>query len=518
MLLSDLIAQSAERFPEKTALIFPDDSISFGALHRQSSQVAARLRKLGIGPRARVAILHENTLAAVVFFWGILKSGAQIVDVPCLAGVGTISGILAESKPAALLASERQLQRLSTANAESLPSIVFTGLVPGARRGRRHHSLAEITNTEVADVAPPLVDECDVALVVYTSGATGQPKGVMLSHRNLLSNILAVNRLMGLTSDDSILVVVPLYFIHGRMQLLTHTLIGGTMAFSAGSQFPQQIIEDLVRHAVTGFSGVPYHFLMLLERTNLAATPLPHLRYVVVMGGALPPHALRKLSDALPGVAIHIGYGQTEASPRITNLSPSEVLSRTGSCGLPVPGVRVEVVGDDGSPLGPEVIGEIVVSGPNVMCGYVSGDEMTSGTIDGFGRLHTGDLGKVDSHGYLYIVGRKSEFIKCAGERVFPREIETVLDAHPAIRESAVVGLPDKILGERIVACVVLHPDADVKAEDLRTHCLKFLPLVRVPREIRFSEGLPKTASGKTNRGVLPAHFREIGLAKMCTA
>jgi len=519
MLLSDLIRQSAECFPDKTALIFPDDSISFGALHRQSSQIAARLRKLGIGPGARVAVLHENTLAAVIFFWGILRSGAQVVDVPCLASVGTISGILAESGPAALLASERQLQRLSIANAESLPLIVFTGVMPKAQiRGRRHHSLAEIIRTEATDVAPPVVDERDIALVLYTSGTTGQPKGVMLSHRNLISNILAVNSLMGLTSDDSILVVVPLYFIHGRMQLLTHALIGGTMAFSAGSHFPQQIVDDLVRYGVTGFSGVPYHYSILLERTNLAVTSLPRLRYAVVMGGALPPHMLRKLSDALPGVDIHIGYGQTEASPRITNLNPSEVHSKTGSCGVPVPGVRVEVVADDGSALEPGVIGEIVVSGPNVMCGYVSGDERTSKTIDGFGRLHTGDLGKVDSQGYLYIVGRKSELIKSAGERVFPREIEAVLDAHPAIAESAVFGLPDEILGERIVACVVFHPGADVKAEDIRTHCLKSLPLVRVPREIHFSQGLPKTASGKIDRSRLAPHFHAIGLAKMCTA
>jgi long-chain acyl-CoA synthetase len=409
MLLSDLLAQSADRFPEKTALIFPDESISFGTLHRQSSQVAARLRKLHIGAGTRVAILHENSLAAVIFFWGVLKSGAQIVDVPCLAGVGTIDSILAESKPAALVASERELHRLAMTNVAYLPSIVLTGpTLPEQIRGHKSHALAEITKTEAADVVPPLADEFDVALIVYTSGSTGQPKGVMLSHRNLLSNIFSVNSLMGLTSDDSVLVVVPLHFIHGRMQLLTHALIGGTMAFSAGFHFPQQILEDLVRYGVTGFSGVPYHFSLLMERTRLAATTLPHLRYVVVTGGALPPHALRKLHDALPGVAIHIGYGQTEASPRIANLSPSEILSKPGSCGLPVPGIRVEVVGEDGSNLEPGVIGEIVVSGPNVMCGYVSGDEFTSGRIDDSGRLHTGDLGRVDRQKYLYIVGRKS--------------------------------------------------------------------------------------------------------------
>src|SRR5205823_9963568 len=142
----------------------------------------------------------------------------------------------------------------------------------------------------------PRAHECDVALVVYTSGTMGEPKGVMLSHRNLLSNISAANSLLGLRSNDSILVLVPLHFIHGRMQLLTHALIGGAMAFSAGFHFPQQIVEELVRYSVTGFSGVPYHFSMLLEHSNLATTPLPSLRYVLVTGGALAPHALRRLS------------------------------------------------------------------------------------------------------------------------------------------------------------------------------------------------------------------------------
>ena len=519
MLLFDLLANSAKRFPEKTALIFPGQSITFRALDQQSSQVAARLRKLGIGPGARVAILHENALAAVIFFWGVVKSGAQVVDVPCLAGCETIAGILAESEPAAIVASERQLRRLSAANADFLPPIVLTEqTTQAALLGRDHHELAAITQIEPTEFEHPHVAERDVALIIYTSGTTGRPKGVMLSHRNLISNIVAVNRWMALTSNDSMLVVVPLHFIHGRMQLLTHALIGGTIVFSAGFQFPQAVADEMAKFRVTGFSGVPYHFSMLLERTTVPAAPPPHLRYVIVTGGAMAPHRLQKLSAALPGVAIHIGYGQTETSPRITNLGPSEVLSKAGSSGLPIPGVHVEILDEDGEAVEPGIVGEVVVSGPNVMCGYVSGDEITSGKIDRLGRLHTGDLGKLDRDGYLYLVGRSSEMIKCAGERVFPREIEYVLDAHPAIRESAVVGIPDETLGERIVACVALHPGAEVKIEDIRTHCLKSLPLVRVPREIRFSHGLPKTSSGKLSRAGLKAHFFDIGLPKTYAA
>jgi long-chain acyl-CoA synthetase len=517
MPLPDLLAGMAGRFAEKTALIFPGQNISFGDLYLQSRQVAARLQWLGIGPGARVAILHENALAAVVFFWGILASGAQVVDVPCLAGVEVIDEILAECKPAAIVLSAHQRQRLMRTGVKSLPGIVLMAapspISPDSPDARSCHSLSEIVASEPFDATLPHIHDSSVALIIYTSGSTGRPKGVMLSHRNLLTNVAAANSRVGLTNDDSILVVVPLYFIHGRMQLLTHTMVGGTMAFSEGFHFPQQVIQELAKYQVTGFSGTPYHFYTLLERTDIAASRLPQLRYVLVTGGAMRPDGLIRLSKALPGVEIHVAYGQTEASPRITYLGPLEVLSNPESSGRALPGVLVQVLGEDGSELPPGTVGEVVASGPNIMCGYVSEDEISSQKIDSFGRLHTGDIGQLDHHGHLYLAGRKSELIKSAGERVFPREVEIVLDMHPAVLESAVLGVPDRILGEKIVACVALKPEETIDAEALRTHCLKFLPLVRVPREVCFVQSLPKTDSGKIDRKSVAAHFNELGRA-----
>jgi long-chain acyl-CoA synthetase len=511
MPLSDLIARTAERFGGKTALIFSDESISFGALYLQSRQVAARLQRLGIGPGARVAILHENALAPLICFWGILASGAQVVDVPCLAGVETVDEILAECRPAAIVLSVHQRERLMRAGAKSLPEVVLMEAPsPTNSSGRSDLFLSEIVASESPDAALPSIHDSSVALIIYTSGTTGRPKGVMLSHRNLLSNITAANSRVGLTSEDSILVVVPLHFIHGRMQLLTHAMIGGTMAFSEGFHFPQRVIDELAKYQVTGFSGTPYHFYTLLERTDLAARRLPHLRYVLVTGGAMHPDGLISLSRALPGVEIHVAYGQTEASPRITYLGPLEVLSNSESSGRPLPGILVQVLAEDGSELPPGTVGEIVASGPNIMCGYVSGDEISSQKIDPFGRLHTGDIGRFDNHGYLFLAGRKSDLIKSAGERVFPGEVESVLDMHPAVSESAVLGIPDHILGEKIVACVVLKPGAAIEVDALRTHCLKLLPLVRTPREIRFTHNLPKTESGKIDRRGVVAHFNEL--------
>jgi long-chain acyl-CoA synthetase len=514
MQLYDLIAAAAERFPGKTALVFPSQSISFGSLDMRARQVAGRLKRLGIGPGARVAILHENALAAVVFFWGILGSGAQVVDVPSLAGIDTIAAILSECRPAAIVLSSRQRERLMRAGA-TLPTITLMETAPPLTDdGHDYHSLTDIIGTESFDEDLPRAHGCSVALIVYTSGSTGQPKGVMLSHRNLLTNISAANSRVGLTSKDSILVVVPLHFIHGRMQLLTHALIGATMVFSKGFQFPQQVVHELLLSRVTGFSGTPYHFSTLLERTDIAQRRFDDLRYVLITGGAMHPEALHRLSKALPGVEIHLAYGQTEASPRITYLGPAEVLGNPESSGRPLPGILVKIIAEDGSELPHGVVGEVVVSGPNVMCGYVSGDDMASGKIDSFGRLHTGDIGSLDGNGRLSLVGRKSDLIKTAGERVFPGEVESVLDKHPAIRESAVFGVTDDTLGEKIVACVVLQPEATVAAEELRSYCLRSLPLVRTPREIRFSDALPKTESGKIDRRSVKDQYSELALAK----
>lgn len=518
MLLSDLLVRTAALFPDKAALVTAGGGLSFSALNKESNQVASHLRRLGIAQSSRVALVHENGLLPVVFFWGILKAGAQVVTVPYLSGPETIASIIDEAKPDAILTSEYHLRRLSDASPSSIPRLTFTAEKLQSSFRTQNYDFRAISATEPVEPWQSFAKPSDVAVIVYTSGTTGRPKGVMLSHQNLVSNIVASNELMGLTSNDSILFVVPLHFIHGVMQLLTHALVGGTIVFSEGFQFPQRVLGELRRYEVTGFSGIPYHYSMLLDRTEIASTRLPALRYMLVTGGRLSAEMLHRLSAVLPRVAIHISYGQTEASPRITYLNPNDVLAHSDSVGRAISGIRIEILDPNDNALAPGAFGEVVVSGPNIMRGYVSGDEVALGKIDSQGRLHTGDLGRFDSEGYLYLTGRSSDLIKTAGERVFPREIECVLEAHGAVREVAVFGIPDAILGERIVASAVLHPGARATPEDLRTHCLKSLPLVRVPREIRFFDSLPKTGSGKLERNKLVSHFIEPNLIRERTS
>jgi acyl-CoA synthetase (AMP-forming)/AMP-acid ligase II len=332
----------------------------------------------------------------------------------------------------------------------------------------------------------------------------------VLSHQNLTSNVRAALEVMRLGEDERLLLVVPLYFVHGRMQLLSFTALGATICLTSGFQFPQRVLDDLVSTRATMISGVPFHFLTLLARSRLHERAMPALRHVLVTGGALPHGALQRLARALPGVRLHTAYGLTEAAPRVTYLGPDEVLTRRGSAGRPLPGVEVTIIGSDGLPLPRGGLGEVVVSGPGVMLDYVSGDARSSGRVDAAGRLHTGDLGLIDGDGYLRLFGRQSDLIKTAGERVFPGELEEILKKHSGVEDVAVLGLPDPALGERIAALVVPRASLDPERRaalgaELRSFALRSVPFVRSPRELHLVDALPKTGSGKLDRKALPA-------------
>lgn len=515
MLLYDWLRANAKRLPNKPAALFcavaagePGHSITFAELDARSDAVAAHLQSVGIGPGDRVALLNENSLPALCWFWGVLKVGASTVDLPGLAGKATLAGALEESKPKAIAINPAQIVKQCKGDAPLvLPELVFTteeGREAANEAGLKVTTLESILETSGTPQAQEH-DPDEPALVVYTSGTTGRPNGVMLSHRNFSSNLIAGNEMMGLTENDSILVVVPLHYIHGRMQLLWHMMIGGTVVFSAGFAFPQKVLQELTAFETTGFSGVPYHFKQLLDRSKLIKTPPPTLRYVLITGGALAAAELERLNDALPNTGIHLAYGQTEASPRITYIGPDDLFrpEKKGSVGVALPGTTLEILDGKEQPLGPNVVGEVAAGGPNIMLGYVGGDHVELGKIDAAGRLRTGDLGRIDEDGHLFLAGRSSEMIKSAGERIFPQEIEEVLGSHPRVEEVAVIGVKDPLLGERVVAYLKLTEGEVVESSSFKAHCLDSMPFVRVPKAFIVRDALPKTGSGKISRGAL---------------
>lgn len=528
MLLFDWLRADAQEHPDKPAAIFSGVKnealarVSFSELDSRSDRIAAFLQDQGVGPGDRVALLCDNTLSGLCWFWGVLKTGAATVDVPGLAGRETIQGVLDEARPKAICIDPGPMKKhVAVDGGLALPSLVLCtaeGAEMALQRKLTVRTLEEVLVSE-GRPAPPNIDENAPALIVYTSGTTGRPNGVMLSHRNFASNLLAGNEMMGLSSEDSILVAVPLHYIHGRMQLLWHAMIGGTVVFSSGFAFPQKVLQELTEFATTGFSGVPYHFKQLMDRSKMAKTPPESLRYVLITGGALPIDELKRLDEMLPNTGLHIAYGQTEASPRITYIGPDELFVKAQdgkfSVGKALPGTTLEILGNDEQPVGPNQIGEVAAGGPNIMLGYVSGDHVSLGKIDAQGRLRTGDLAYLDDDGHLFLQGRSSEMIKSAGERIFPQEIEAVLIKHPRVQEVAVIGLKDPTLGERIVAYVELTEGEDPRSSgsssgssselssELKKLCLESMPFVRVPKAFIVRDELPKTGSGKVSRGLL---------------
>lgn len=490
--LWDLLADAARRAPDRLAVTRGAVRWTWAELERHARGAAALLEAQGVRVGDRVAMLHESSPWAIAAFWGAQCLGAETVDVPSHAAPDTIHAALDECGARAVVLDGAQARRLERAR---LPTIAV-----GTRSsGFDGPSLEDATPT-LRDAARPSRDT--VALTLYTSGTTGRPKGVMLSHHNLLSNVIASRELMHSPDGASLLLVVPLYFVHGRMQLLGFALAAGTLHLSEGFMFPERVLDELAATGATHLSGVPYHFTTLMDRTTLGTRPLPQLTDVLITGGALPPAALKRLASKLPGVRLHTAYGMTEASPRVAYLGPTEVLTRPGCAGRPLPGVTVEILGSDGLPVPRGGAGEVAVRGPNVMRGYVSGDE---GRLDAHGRLRTGDLGRLDADGYLYLVGRQSDLIKSAGERIFPRELEEVLERHPDVLEAAVLGVPDSALGEKLVALVVARPGRALEAAQVKAHALRWLPFVRTPRELHVVASLPKTASGKVDRSALVA-------------
>jgi acyl-CoA synthetase (AMP-forming)/AMP-acid ligase II len=344
----------------------------------------------------------------------------------------------------------------------------------------------------------------DYALILYTSGTTGQPKGVTLSHRNLVANTKSIVEYLRLTGDDRVMHVLPFTYSYGNSILLTHAAVGGCIVVNRSFLYPNVVLDEMQQHEVTGFSGVPSTYAILLERSTIAERSFPHLRYVTTSGAPMPPTLVNRLRRTLPHVEIFLMYGQTEASTRLTCLPPEKVAMKPGSIGRAISGVGIELLDPSGQPVPVGETGEIVASGPNVMCGYWKRPDLTAKVLRD-GKLWTGDLARADEEGCLYIVGRTSDLIKSASHRIAPQEIEEVLLEHRAVAEAAVIGIPDDILGESIHACVVLNEDRICTEEDLIGHCKALLPAFKVPQRFRFYDELPRTESGKIRRAELRA-------------
>ena len=337
----------------------------------------------------------------------------------------------------------------------------------------------------------------DVAVILFTSGSTGNPKGVMLTHYNLIYNTNSIIEYLKLTKRDRVETVLPFYYCYGTSILHTHFRVGGSLVINNKFMFPQTVVEDINKYNCTGFSGVPSTYQILLRMTDIKNTKLPTLRYITQAGGKLPEIFIKQLIDILKGVDIFIMYGQTEATARLSYLPPHLINEKMNSIGRGIKGTDLLVLNNEGTSVKSGEIGEVVAHGGNIMKGYFNDTEETDKVLKQE-YLYTGDLAKVDDEGYIYIVSREKNIIKSGGIRISPKEIEDIILQIPQVVECAIIGVEDDILGEAVKAFVVLIENkASIDLKYILDFCKKQLPSYKTPRYIEFLNALPKNSSGK---------------------
>jgi acyl-CoA synthetase (AMP-forming)/AMP-acid ligase II len=508
MLIHQFLETNAEAHSYREALIHLGGRINYLDLERSANRLANFLIDNGTKAGDRVGILLESSINYVIAYFAILKAGGVVVGLNTATTSRILHSVLSDCSASAIIVHHQSAHHLNDiiGDLNDLRLVVLDG------RYERLESRKSLCTANFLDIQlcghseRPRVARApaDLASIIYTSGTTGNPKGVMLSHRNLEANTDSIVEYLSLTHDDRVMAILPFYYSYGNSLLLTHIRVGGSLVIDNRFAYPNVILEIMSRERVTGFSGVPTTFAILMHRSNIRNYRWDHLRYLTQAGGPMTPALTLKIMEAIPHVKIYVMYGQTEASARLSYLEPERLLEKIGSIGKSIAGVTLSVRDDKGNICPSGKVGEIVAQGDNIMLGYWNQPAETAKVLKPEG-LYTGDLARTDDEGYLFIVSRKSDMIKSGAHRISPKEIEEIIAEHEAVVESAVIGVPDEILGEAIKAVVVPRDGARVTEKDIFKHCRINLPQFKIPKVIEFRESLPKTASGKIKKSQLKA-------------
>ncbi len=511
-LLHHFLEESARRLPDKTALVCGKDRLAYRELNEQADGLACFLTIAGVKRQDRVAIWLDNSAAAVVSIFGILKADAIFLVLSPTMKAGKLAFILNDCQVKTLIThvNKSRIALEAASTAEHLKSIIWVGdtvevlsLLPPSIA---HCSFTEAVATNSAGPGRPCSAniDLDLAAILYTSGSTGEPKGIMLTHLNMISAANSIVTYLGNQEDDVILNALPLSFDYGLYQVLMASKFGGTVVLEHSFAFPYQVIQRMIDERVTGFPGVPTMFAILLGLKDFEKCDFSSLRYITNTAAALPPAYIKRLRRIFPHVRIYSMYGLSECK-RVSYLPPEEIDRRPGSVGRGMPNEEVWIVGQDGQPAPPGTVGELVVRGSNVMRGYWGRPEETSsvlrpGRYPGEVVLYTGDLFRTDDEGFLYFVGRKDDMIKSRGERISPKEIEDCLCALDGVAEAAVIGVPHEILGQAIVAYVRCRQEGTLTRKEVLRHCKQHLEEFMIPHSVEFVDLFPKTSSGKIDK------------------
>ncbi|MBI3651123.1 MAG: long-chain-fatty-acid--CoA ligase [Acidobacteria bacterium] len=488
--------------PDKLASIATEARYTFKQLDERINRLSGALADLGIQRGDRVAILALNHSRYLELYYGVPQIGAAVVPINFRIPPAEVQYIIEHSEAVALVVDDA-LAPLIDALRPQLATVKHFISIGEAQREDYLMYEALLSNHSPDFHAPEISDD-ELLGLFYTSGTTAQPKGVMLTHDNMLSNIRHSNTVAVPLPDDVFLHTAPMFHLADGAAVFNNIAHGVAQAYL--SRFdPTEVLETIQRERISTIVLVPTMINFLLQHPRIEEYDLSSLRHLTYGASPIAPETLRRAMKVF-GCRFGQGYGLTEASPLLTVLLPEDhqaaledqqAEKRLASCGRPVQGVEVRVVKDDGTQVSPGEVGEIIARGPNIMKGYWKRPQDTANTVRA-GWLYTGDLATVDEEGYLYLVDRKKDMIVSGGENVFSTEVEAVIYMHPAVKEAAVIPVPDAEWGERVHACVSIKDGATLTLAELEEFCRPHLPSYKIPRSIEVIAGeLPKGGTGK---------------------
>ncbi len=494
---------TVSRRPDHVAVHHRGTDTTWRELDDRARRLAGSLIDRGFQRGDRLGLLVPNSRDYIVGNFAAMLAGGVAVGLHPDALPREQQRLLEHCGARAVVATPSVWERFDDLSWTDGKILICTGITADAPCRRPYSSFDLLSEEGAVPKNLPVASSDDVAQIIYTSGTTGHPKGVVLPHSGLYANTQSIVASLELTDRDSVFVMLPFFYSYGNSLLLTHVAVGGRLVLANDFVFWNRALDLLVEQRATGFSGVPSAYAMLLSRSDFESREFPDLRYLTCAGGALAPALVARVRATVPHARFFGMYGQTEASARLSVLPPEEIDRRPGSIGRGIPGVELRVVNEQGRTVVVGETGEIVARGENLMRGYWNEPELTATVLKDDG-LHTGDLGRVDGEGYIFIVGRRSDIIKSGAYRIAPLELEEILLELPGVAEAAVVGLKDFVLGEVPVAYVVRKTGvSEVTESMILNHCLRNLPRYKLVRKVCFVDALPKTPAGKIRRDVL---------------
>jgi long-chain acyl-CoA synthetase len=512
-LVHEWLTYSAQKVPDKPAIICAERTMTYRQLDSDSDRLADTLLEQGLLPQDRVVIFMDNSIETVVGIYGVLKAGGVFVILNTSLKADKLAYILTNADPVTLIShtSKARIVMEALDKVQSRPKTIWVH--PGMTLPEPIVNATSGLHWDIMMQKPlsgrsrPHLSDHDMAALIYTSGSTGQPKGVIQPHGKIVSVAKSIIQYLENTSDEIILNVLSLSFGYGLYQILMSVMAGGTVVLEKSFVYLHDVLRKVSQYKVTAMPLVPTIAAMLLNMNELSTYDFSSLRYITSAGAALPPEHARRMRQLWPHVKIIPMHGLTECV-RTCYLPPDQIDIRPDSVGVAIPGCHLSVVDENGNESALNQVGEMVVSGVNVMPGYWKDPELTaqvfrSGKIPGQTYLYTGDLFKRDEQGYLYFVARKDDMIKTRGERVSPKEIENTLLRMEGISEAVVLGVPDSILGQVPKAFLVKKNSSTLTENDVLLFASQNLENFMVPKIVQFVSELPKTPNGKIDKNIL---------------